>query len=66
MVQNYFAVGMKLANHFVFVIACTESSVDLAVGKTKIGLRQVIGINNLIKISTYRLACRDSEITWVG
>ena len=29
-------------------------------------LRQVIGINYLIKLSTYRLACGDSEITWVG
>ena len=28
-------------------------------------LRQVSGINKLIKMSTYRLACGDSEITWV-
>ena len=33
---------------------------------TKIILRQVSGINHLIKMSTYRLACGDSEITRVG
>ena len=48
MVQNYFAVGMKLANHFVFVIACTESSVDLAVEKTKIGLR-IVAVAEFVK-----------------
>ena len=29
-------------------------------------LRQVSGINYLIQMCTYRLACGDSEITWVG
>ena len=29
-------------------------------------LRQVSGINHLIKMNTYRLARGDSEITWVG
>ena len=29
-------------------------------------LRQVIGINYLIQMRTYRLPCGDSENTWVG
>ena len=29
-------------------------------------LRQVSGINYLIKMSTYRLTCGESGITWVG
>ena len=29
-------------------------------------LRQVSGINYLIEMSTYRSACRDNEVTWVG
>ena len=34
--------------------------------KKVISLRQVSGIDYLIKMSAYRLACRDSKITWVG
>ena len=33
---------------------------------TLVVLRQVIGIKYLNKMSTYHLACGDSEITWVG
>ena len=34
--------------------------------KSRKRLRQVSGINYSIKMSTYRLACMGSEITWVG
>ena len=34
--------------------------------KSRKRLRQVSGINYFIKMSTYRLACRDSEVMWVG
>ena len=58
MVVNLIIV--KFGNHYPLI---SENQSFLLIS---VLLRQVSGINYSIKMRTYRLGYRDSEITWVG